>query len=82
MILSKIQKQPHIKLKSRKPKNKRPEKPPNDPTDEEIAECAYFIWESEGHPIGKEEEHWRQAETQLYLSRALDDALESHAVTC
>lgn len=48
------------------------------PTDEEIAECAYWIWESEGHPIGREAEHWRQAEMQLYLSRALDDALESN----
>ncbi|HWB59770.1 MAG TPA: DUF2934 domain-containing protein [Chthoniobacteraceae bacterium] len=47
------------------------------PTEEEIAECAYWIWESEGHPLGREEEHWRQAETQLFLSRALDDALES-----
>ena len=69
-------------MKSKKTKKMRPEKPPYDPTDEDIAECAYFIWESEGHPIGKEAEHWREAETQLYLSRALDDALESNEVTC
>jgi hypothetical protein len=53
----------------------------SDPTEEEIAECAYFIWESEGHPIGREAEHWRQAELQLYLSRAHDDAMESTCLT-
>ena len=58
-----------------------PDKPRNNPTEDEIAECAYYIWESEGHPIGKEEEHWRQAELQLYLSRAHEDALESNSAT-
>ena len=64
-----------------KTKSKPPEKPRIGPTEEEIAECAYFIWESEGHPIGREDEHWRQAEMQLYLSLALDDALESNYET-
>jgi Protein of unknown function (DUF2934) len=57
------------------------EKPHPGPTEDEIAECAYFIWESEGHPIGREAEHWHEAEMQLYLDRAHDDALESDAVT-
>ena len=55
----------------------RHDKPHFVPTEDEIAECAYFIWESEGYPIGREEEHWRQAQTQLYFTRAVDDALES-----
>ena len=59
----------------------RRDKPRIAPTQEEIAECAYWIWESEGHPIGREEEHWREAEEQLYLARALNDALESEDET-
>lgn len=57
------------------------EKARPNPTEDEIAECAYFIWESEGHPIGREAEHWREAELQLYLDRAHDDALESRTET-
>jgi hypothetical protein len=30
---------------------------------EEIAFCAYLIWEKEGRPSGREKEHWLQAET-------------------
>jgi len=46
------------------------------PLDEEVAERAYFLWESEGHPIGKEEEHWREAQKQISSSHA-HDALEN-----
>ena len=32
---------------------------------EQIATCAYIIWEHEGLPAGMATEHWRQAELQL-----------------
>jgi len=35
------------------------------PTTEEIALCAYWIWEKEGRPTGRDLIHWRQAEAQL-----------------
>jgi len=41
-------------------------------TPEEIAYCAYLIWEKEGRPPGREKEHWLQAETQLLACRAHD----------
>ena len=31
----------------------------------EIARTAYFIWEQEGRPHGRDQAHWFQAETQL-----------------
>ncbi len=40
------------------------------PSNEEIAYCAYLIWEKEGKPAGHEREHWLQAETQLLACRA------------
>jgi hypothetical protein len=40
------------------------------PTPDEIAVCAYLIWEKEGRPAGREKEHWLQAETQLLACRA------------
>jgi hypothetical protein len=40
------------------------------PTEEEIAQCAYLIWEDEGRPAGRAREHWLQAETQLLACRA------------
>ena len=37
-------------------------------TEEEIAVCAYFIWEHEGKPEGRALDHWLQAELQLGAS--------------
>jgi hypothetical protein len=37
-------------------------------TKEEIAVCAYFIWEHEGKPEGRALDHWLQAELQLAAS--------------
>ena len=31
-------------------------------TEDEIAVCAYFIWEQEGKPVGRALDHWLQAE--------------------
>jgi hypothetical protein len=37
-------------------------------TEDEIAVCAYFIWEQEGKPEGRALDHWLQAELQLAAS--------------
>ena len=37
-------------------------------TEEEIAVCAYFIWEQERKPLGRALDHWLQAELQLAAS--------------
>jgi len=34
-------------------------------SDERIRRRAYEIWEREGRPHGRDEEHWRQAEAEL-----------------
>ena len=36
------------------------------PTPEQIAICAYLIWEKEGCPQGRDAAHWLQAEKQLH----------------
>ena len=46
------------------------------PTREEIALRAYQIWEKEGRPPGRDEEHWLLAERELMaLYRQEDRAL-------
>jgi hypothetical protein len=37
-------------------------------TEDEIAVCAYFIWEQEGKPVERALDHWLQAELQLAAS--------------
>jgi hypothetical protein len=46
-----------------------------EPTPDEIALCAYFIWEHEGRPPGREAAHWLQAEAQLTADRKHDAGL-------
>lgn len=36
---------------------------------EEILHRAYALWESEGHPEGRDLVHWTQAETDVLESR-------------
>ncbi|WP_083988742.1 DUF2934 domain-containing protein [Devosia geojensis] len=38
-------------------------------TDEQIRLRAYQIWETEGRPEGRAEEHWQQASDEVTLSR-------------
>jgi hypothetical protein len=40
-----------------------------EPSREEIAFCAYCIYETEGRPQGKDQEHWLQAEALLIAER-------------
>ena len=42
------------------------------PAPDEVAVCAYLIWEKEGRPLDRSREHWLQAETQLAACRAHD----------
>ena len=39
--------------------------PATRPTREQIATCAYLIWEKEGRPKDRHAVHWLQAEKQL-----------------
>jgi len=34
-------------------------------SDERIRRRAYEIWEREGRPNGRDQEHWREAEAEL-----------------
>jgi hypothetical protein len=37
----------------------------NQPRDQEIERRAYEIWERNGRPEGREQEHWQQAEQEI-----------------
>jgi hypothetical protein len=39
--------------------------PRGPPTREEVALAAYYLWEHEGRPHGRDQEHWRQESGQL-----------------
>jgi hypothetical protein len=41
------------------------ETPMREPTEQEIKDRAYEIWERNGRPEGKEQEFWRLAEQEL-----------------
>ena len=47
------------------------------PTPEEIARCAFLIWEQEGFPEGRALEHWLEAETQLHAAHQHERSLEN-----
>lgn len=49
-----------------------PRQQANAPTPDEIAVCAYAIWEKEGRPQTRDVEHWLQAEAQLKIDRQQD----------
>jgi Protein of unknown function (DUF2934) len=42
-------------------------------TEDEIAECANYIWEQEGKPERRALDHWLQAEFQLAASYSLSN---------
>ena len=52
--------------------NATPRQQANTPTPDEIAMCAFAIWEKEGRPHGRDVEHWLQAEAQLMVDRRQD----------
>ena len=44
----------------------------NDPKDNHarIAARAYQLWEAEGRPQGRDQDHWRRAEAEVAATRA------------
>jgi len=42
------------------------------PTKDDIALCAYLIWETEGRHEGRHETHWSEAEAHLLARHAHD----------
>jgi len=47
----------------------------SNPTPAQIAALAQKIWEEEGQPEGKAEDHWRRAEEQLRYWQATGGVL-------
>jgi hypothetical protein len=45
--------------------NAMPQENPTNPSEDEIRVRSYLIWEREGRPEGKSEEHWLQAKAEL-----------------
>ncbi len=41
----------------------------SEPTHDEIALCAFLLWEKEGRQSGRETTYWLQAEAQVKLTR-------------
>ena len=41
----------------------------HEPTHDEIALCAFLLWEKEGRQPGRESTYWLEAEAQLRLTR-------------
>ena len=54
---------------------------PSDPTDEEIALCAYRIWLHEGCPVGHDKEHWLKAREQLVAAKAREKSMSTNPIT-
>jgi hypothetical protein len=46
---------------------------PDDSADHTIREAAYFIWEREGRPDGRAQDHWLQAVAGLAVQRGQND---------
>ncbi len=44
---------------------------------QEVAQCAYAVWESSGRPDGQDQANWFQAEAQLLFDAAQDRGLLS-----
>jgi hypothetical protein len=58
----------------RRPRARRPERSPAGAVSrEEIASYAHYLWEQEGRPADRAEEHWLHAELQLRWARILND---------
>ena len=45
------------------------------PTQQEIAEYAYYLWEAEGRVSGRDEQYWLEAEAQLTRNRQYEAGL-------
>lgn len=45
-------------------------------SEDEIAQTAYQIWESEGRPSGRELDHWLQAKSQIGAGKSRTEERE------
>jgi Protein of unknown function (DUF2934) len=53
-----------------------PDDPWRDPGFEQaVRDTAYFLWESDGRPAGREQDYWFRAVEQCLRQRRYDDAL-------
>jgi len=52
-----------------------------EPTHDEIAARAHSLYEKEGRPEGKAQEHWLKAESQLLAERKTQNAEKPGAAT-
>lgn len=50
------------------------------PTHDEIALCAFLLWEKEGRQSGRETTYWLQAEAQLRMARQQEAELAAKAI--
>lgn len=46
-----------------------------EPTHDEIATYAYYLWEAEGRPPGRDVDYWLQAEAQMKAHRQIEAGL-------
>jgi hypothetical protein len=61
----KTKKEQNMSKKIKTPAQHVADGPCDPPTVDQIASCAYGIWEKEGRAHGRDREHWLQAEMQL-----------------
>lgn len=54
---------------------------PPDPTEAEIQHAAYFLWEAEGCPVGRDVEIWFEAKERLKHRAAPRERTSVHAGT-
>ena len=47
----------------------------HEPTQEEIATYAYYLWEAEGRQSGRDSDYWLQAKAQLIANRQYEAGL-------
>lgn len=45
----------------------------------QIEERAYALWEAEGHPHGKHEEHWHRAAREIDAKKPATSTTKTHS---
>jgi hypothetical protein len=48
------------------------------PKHEEIARCAYLLWEQDGRPHGRDKEYWCRAEQELIALHLQEERAMRH----
>jgi hypothetical protein len=49
---------------------------PEDSFDQQVRDTAYFMWESDGRPSGRDDEYWHRAREARLAQLGLDDQFE------